>query len=223
MSFPWPQPNEVHIHCVPLAASPAHYVSPEELRRAGRLRDPCKRSLFMASRGLLRAILAGYLKTEPKELRISVGEHGKPYLFGNEVRLNFNLSHSGSLFLLAVAADREVGIDVEQIRDETPFADMARLSFSPREQEELFILPDNLQQSAFYRCWTRKEACMKACGMGFALPSNSFDVSLSPHATSSLSAPTPLSPWSLQDIHVPEGYCAAVAVPGANPVIRYMD
>jgi 4'-phosphopantetheinyl transferase len=226
MPFPLPLANEVHIHGETLATEITRYVSPDEMRRADRLLDPSKRNLFMASRGLLREILGRYLGIQPQEIFFVVGAHGKPFLSANAAsndRLHFNLSHSGTLFLLAVAVDREVGIDVEQLRNDTPFPDMARLAFSPREQRELFALPDHLQRSAFYRCWTRKEAYLKACGMGFDLPSNSFDVSLLPETPASLIAPGDLSHWILQDIRVPDGYCATLAVQESAPIIRYCD
>lgn len=224
--FPRPQDNEVHIHCLPLAADLARYLSSDEMHRADLLLDPDKRNCFMAGRGLLREILGKYLEVQPEELHFTVGAQGKPYLSGNEdnnSRLHFNLSHSGALFLLAVAADREVGIDIELLRTDTPYPDMARLAFSPREQNELFALPEHLQRSAFYRCWTRKEAYLKACGMGFALRSNSFDVSLLPDSPAVLSAPDDSSRWVLQDIAVPEDYSAALAVEGSTPIIRYMQ
>ena len=223
--FPWPQANEVHIHCLPHATEAVHYIAPDEILRANRLIDPDKRTCFVAHRGLLRKILGRYLELQPEELHFVVGEHGKPYLATKDFsknRLNFNLSHSGNLFILAVAADLDVGIDVEEQID-TSFSDMARLAFSPREQKELFELPDHLQQSAFYRCWTRKEAYLKACGLGFALPSNSFDVSLLPDTTTSLFTPNGPGRWYLQDITVPKAYSATLAVNAATPILRYID
>ena len=171
---------------------------------------------------MLREILGGYLGVQPEELHFAVGEQGKPYLCGND-RLHFNLSHSGALFILAVSAEREVGIDIEQRRNDTPFPDMARLAFSPREQEQLFTLPGHLQRSAFYRCWTRKEAFMKACGMGFALQSNSFDISLFQETPVELISPDDLTHWTLEDVAVPDGYCAALAVKRAKPIIHYIQ
>jgi len=223
--FTWPQAHEVHIHCATLDTHTVRYVSPDELQRADRLLDPHKRDLFLASRSLLREILGGYLGIQPEELHVAVGAHGKPYLdtdSANDARLHFNLSHSGSLFLLAIAADREVGIDVEQLRDDTPYPEMARLAFSPIEQLKLFRLPEHLQRGAFYRCWTRKEACLKACGLGFSLPSNSFDITLQPHISSALIVHNLHSIWIIQDITVLSGYCAALAVNGAPPIIRYI-
>ena len=220
---PWPEGNEVHIHCLSLATEVTRYLSPDEITRADRLCDPDKRNIFLAGRGLLREILGGYLGVQPEELCFAVGTQGKPHLSNtsNNNRLHFNLSHSGALFILAVAANREVGIDIEQLLDDIQFPDIARLVFSPREQEELFAFPEHQQRRAFYRCWTRKEACLKASGKGFALASNSFDVSILSDRPVSLIAPDNSSDWLLCDINVPEGYCAALAVKGSAPIIRY--
>ncbi len=218
--FSWPEDNEVHIHCLPLATGVTRYLSSDEILRADRLLDPDKRNSFIAGRALLREILGEYLGVKPEELRFAVGKQGKPYLAANNDQLHFNLSHSGTLFILAVAANREVGIDIELLRNDIPFPDMARLAFSPREQKELFALPDHQQRGAFYRCWTRKEAYLKACGIGFTLASNNFDASLAPDSPATFTAPDESSNWLLCDIIVSEGYCAALAVKGSAPIIH---
>ena len=220
--FPQPRENEVHIHCVTLSGLAPLYISPDEQLRAEQLLNPDKQRNFIASHGLLRAILGGYLGKQPQELHFRVGMHGKPSLSGGDAKLHFNLSHAGYLFLLAIAADREVGIDVEQIRDDTPFAKMAQWAFSPLEQAELFSLPEHQHRGAFYRCWTRKEAYLKACGTGFSVPSNSFDVSLLPEAPARVITPDIQSRWHLYNITVPTDYCAALAVHESAAVIRYM-
>ncbi|MDD2309089.1 MAG: 4'-phosphopantetheinyl transferase superfamily protein [Desulfuromonadaceae bacterium] len=223
--FPWPQDNEVQIHCRHLAANTAYYVSSDEMSRADRLLAPDKKNSFIAGRGLLREILSGYLGIKAEKLHFTVGEHGKPRLLGNKAdngRLHFNLSHSGDLFLLAVGIDREVGIDVEQIRNDTPFRDIARLAFSPDEQQRLLALPDDLQRDAFFRCWTRKEACLKACGMGFALTVNRFEINFFQETPTVFVSPDDLSIWTLEDITAPVDHCAALAVKGAAPIIRYV-
>jgi len=223
--FPFPQGHEVHIHLAYLDSEAVRYISREERLRADQLLDLQKRHSFMIGRGLLREILCRYLGKQPEQLDLAAGDHGKPFLSGSSehnARLHFNLSHSGRLFLLAVAADREVGIDLEQLHNDTPFAAMARLSFSPLEQNDLFCLPDHQQRNAFYRCWTRKEAYLKACGTGFSVPSNSFSVTLLPNSSPSLYGPTSSPAWILQDITAPDGYCAALAVKGAKPIISYL-
>ncbi len=224
--FPWPQKNEVHIHCAIPGTGVVRHASSDEISRADRLLDADKKNCFLACRGLLREILGGYLGIPAKEVFLAVGEHGKPYLStttANKERLHFNLSHSGTMFLLAIAADRDVGIDLEQLSSDTPYPDMARLAFSPREQKELFDLPQHQQLAAFYRCWTRKEAYLKACGSGFAVETSSFDVSLLPKTPAVLVEPNKQPSWLLVDISVPETYYAALAVQGSTPIIRYID
>jgi 4'-phosphopantetheinyl transferase len=107
-----------------------------------------------------------------------------------------------------------VGVDIETIQADKPVHSMARLAFSPREQEDLLTLPSSqLQSTAFYRCWVRKEACLKACGRGFSLPGSSFDV---PICVEKLPQQTLItcnqSLWHVQDIDVPDTCCAALAV-----------
>jgi len=224
--FPWPQENKVHIHRAVLGSEAERYVSLNERVRAERLLDPYKKKRFLAGRGLLREILGGYLGIQPDEVHFTMGEHGKPCLSttaGNKEQLHFNLSHSGTMFLLAITATREVGVDIEQLNNDIPFSDMARIAFSPREQKELFDLPHHLQLAAFYRCWTRKEAYLKASGMGFALKSNRFDVSLLPETPVAVAAPDNQFPWLLWDIDVPLNHCAALAVKGPCTVIHYID
>ncbi len=224
--FPWPQKNEVHIHCAIPGTGVVRHVSSDEISRADRLLDADKKNCFLACRGLLREILGGYLGIPAKEVFLAVGEHGKPYLSttaGNKEQLYFNLSHSGTMFLLAIAVNRDVGIDIEQLNNDISFPAMARIAFSHREQKELFDLPHHLQLAAFYRCWTRKEAYLKACGSGFAIKSSSFDVSLLPESPAVLIEPGKPPSWLLVDISVPETYCAALAVQGSMPIIRYID
>ena len=203
------------------------YLSAEELQRGNRLLDREKRDRFLAGRAILREILAGYLGEEPGSIRLSEGEFGKPHLSDHldADSITFNLSHAGDLLLVAVAAGSEVGVDLEQVRldlADLPYRTMAERYFSPREQEDLFSLPASEQIDAFYRCWTRKEAYLKGTGTGFAQPSNGFDMALLPDQPAALlahrGAPAEVGKWSIRDIQVPQGYCAAVAVEDAGEI-----
>ena len=194
------------------------FLSADELRRGDRLRDKTRRERFLAGRGMLREALAEILGEEPGCIRISEGEFGKPYLSDHlePDSISFNLSHAGSYLLAAFAAGCEVGVDLEQVRQDLPYRAMAERFFSQREQEDLFSLAPQEQLAAFYRCWTRKEAYLKATGTGFSRPSNSFDVSLLPHHAPALLAhrgsPAEIDRWRIMDLCAPQGYCAAVAV-----------
>jgi 4'-phosphopantetheinyl transferase len=226
-----PAEDEVHIRSIAVAGDAPQaelyerLLSPAERVRSGRLLSLQARKLFLAGRCFLRQVLGGYLGIGPECLDLALSEQGKPYLVdesGPGAGLAFNLSHSGELILLAVTSGRQVGIDLERMAGDPPFREMARIAFSPREQEQLFSLPVYLQPAAFYRCWTRKEALMKARGSGFTLPSNCFDVSLLPEdppallGWHNLSEKQPI--WQLFDLAVPPGYCAALAVEGPDPV-----
>ena len=190
----------------------------EELRRGDRLIDRVKAQRFLVGRGVLRQTLAGVVGVEPGEVRFSEGEFGKPYLShqpGGEP-VSFNVSHAGSYLLLAVGHGAEAGIDLEEVREDLDFAPMARRYFSQREQDDLFTLLPEERLAAFYRCWTRKEAYLKGTGTGFSQPSTSFDVSLSPQQAPALLAhrgsPAEVDRWSICDLPMPKGYCAAIAV-----------
>lgn len=208
-----PTQGEVHIWAAPLDHAAGELarleglLSREELIRAGRLLTPQGRNRFVAGRGFLRKTLGRYLGVGGEQVCLGVGEHGKPHLSGEQAGsgLRFNLSHAEELALLAVSGDREVGIDLERVRETLEFRGMAERFLSPQEQAELFSHPPEGQLSAFFRCWTRKEAYLKARGHGFSQPDPDCGT----------------GGWSLVDLTVPEGYCAALAVEGAMPVLRY--
>jgi 4'-phosphopantetheinyl transferase len=216
---PQPGDGEVHMYFIALPHHPSelsrleHLLSTSETDRAGLLKNDHVKKRFIAGRGVLREILGGYLGVAPEKVRIATGEHGKPYLAECAENIRFNMSHTGDVLLLAVSASLEVGVDIETIGTDKPLNDIARIAFSLREQEELLSHPSaHLQTTAFYRCWVRKEACMKASGRGFSLPSNSFDVTCCNQKNPLLTIQCNQSSWHVLDIHVPQRYCAAIAV-----------
>ena len=226
--------NEVNIHFSYLDlrdAEPTHVesiFSPTEISRANRLPAGRARIRFTAGRLFLRETLAAYLDLKPGEILLHEGEWGKPYLVREPGcrPLSFNLSHSADLALLAVSGGNELGADMERVVERRHLVEMARLFFSRRELEELLSLPGDELLTAFYRCWTRKEAYMKGCGRGLSLPSGSFDVSLLPGLSPALLAhrlfPDEPERWSIIDIAAPEGFCAALAYEGGPLKIRYI-
>lgn len=237
-SIPRLEPGEVHIWCntfshdMTALARLESFLAPNELIRAERLRDRSLRHRFVAGRGFLREALAHYLAVEPDHIQLTANEYGKPYLADitglSSRRPYFNLSHSGELVLLAISDNSELGVDVETVHDAMPFLDMMKMVFSKQEQENLLNLPQHLQREAFFRCWTRKEAYLKGCGLGFTLPATSLTVSLLPDEplaiAPSLGTNTACSVhWSLIDLAVPYGYCAALAIEGEPPLLRYLS
>jgi 4'-phosphopantetheinyl transferase len=143
---------------------------------------------------------------------------GKPDLspeFGS--RLTFNLSHSAGLALIAIATDSSVGIDLEYIRAQSDYADVARRFFSAAEVDQLNALPSDRYAEAFFSCWTKKEAYVKACGEGLALPLDSFSV---PLTTDPAHSPVDLCGWSLYTLRPAPGYAGALAIEGTGWRLR---
>ena len=184
-----------------------------ELERAGRFHFEKHRRHFVVARGFLRCVVARYLETRPEVLRFSFGPYGKPALAG-EQSLRFNLSHSHEVALLAVASSVELGVDVEHVRADFASEDIARRFFSRAEVETFDALPKKEQVAAFFRCWTRKEAYIKAIGKGLSQPLDGFDVTLAPEEPAALlhADEDDASRWSLSDIDVGAGYAGALAV-----------
>lgn len=142
-------------------------LSREEQERAQTFKLSTMRDRFVAVRGLLRRILAGYLDVAPESLRFDVSEYGKPGLVCGS--LHFNLSHSADFLMIAVANFADIGIDVETIKARPSLDSLAKRCFSPRELAGWRQLPLDQQLQCFYRLWTKKEAFVKAVGRGIAL------------------------------------------------------
>jgi 4'-phosphopantetheinyl transferase len=192
----------------------------DERQRAERFFFEKDRTHFVVARGLLRVLLGRYLRQDPPRLRFTYGPHGKPALATDPggVALRFNVSHSHGLALYAITRGREVGVDVERIRPDIAQEKIAERFFSPREVTVLRALPTPLQAPAFFACWTRKEAYIKAKGEGLTLPLDQFDVSLAPGEPAALLHtawdPQEAAGWALHDLAPAPGYRAAVAVAG---------
>jgi len=186
-------------------------LEPDELERASRFHFEKHRRHFIVARGFLRSVVARYLETQPEALRFVYGAYGKPGL-ASEHGLRFNLSHSNEVALLAVTLDAELGVDVEHIRADFASEDIARRFFSRAEVETFNALPKEEQVAAFFRCWTRKEAYIKAIGKGLSQALDAFDVTLAPGAAPELTRAEDddVSRWLLRDIHVGEGYAGAL-------------
>ncbi|HLO30242.1 MAG TPA: 4'-phosphopantetheinyl transferase superfamily protein [Anaerolineales bacterium] len=200
-------------------------LSKDEAQRAARFHFPADRDRFIAAHGCLRAVLARYLLCEPDQLIFLTNSYGKPEL--DDHKLEFNLSHSGDLALVAITQDRKVGIDLERIRGGISSQVIARQYFSKSEFAELQALPLEQREAAFFCCWTRKEAYIKAQGLGLSLPLESFDVSLAPKEPAILRATRPdpeeAARWMLFSPEIDPSYQAAVAVEGRDLEFRLWD
>lgn len=197
-------------------------LSSDEAARASRFHFAVDRQRFTISRGLLRTILAGYLGTAPQELSFSYSSKDKPSLAAahSASGVAFNISHSGAVALLAFAHARDLGVDVEQVRSDFEVDAIANRFFSSHERQQLAALPQEKRFEAFFRCWTRKEAYIKATGDGLSLALHQFDVSIVPEDSDALIATRPdeseANLWSLREVSAGDGYVAALCVRGRD-------
>jgi len=190
-------------------------LSPDEQIRADRFVVEPPRRQFIRTRAAMRNILARYIGTSPRSIVFTPGKHGK--LFVKDHRLRFNLSHSGNHALFAAIYDHEVGIDIEYMDRHRAGDDIARRFFSAAEQAELSSYGGAEKERAFFRCWSRKEAVIKALGEGLACPLDSFDVRIDEQNAGLLAlrrTDADISTWKMFSIDVHPDYAAAAAVIG---------
>lgn len=206
-----------------------HLLSPDEVARASRYHFEIDRRRFIAARAGLRIILSGYLNLHPRQINFSYGPQGKPSIAVSldGMTLNFNLAHSGGVALFAVGYETEIGIDVEEIRAEFMKDNIAGRFFSVAEVAQLASLPREMQLQGFFSCWTRKEAFLKAKGVGLTQALDQFSVTVSPHDHARLLEtkwdPHEVSRWSLQSIDVGSDLAAAVAVGGSPRQVSWRE
>ncbi|MDA8175414.1 MAG: 4'-phosphopantetheinyl transferase superfamily protein [Nitrospiraceae bacterium] len=188
-------------------------LSEDELGKASRFRFPDGRNHYMAARGILRQILAGYLETRPGLVRFRYGPSGKPELDSGrgDNTLRFSVSHSGGMALYAFSLGREVGVDIEQISNIPSAAvdDIARQYLPRMEGIWLKACPARMRVKNFFRCWTRREAYLKAIGAGL---SDACPVPVQTACTRQ---------WSTAHLHVHGGYAACIAVQGRGIGLKF--
>jgi 4'-phosphopantetheinyl transferase len=211
----------IHVWITPIGPSSdskvdrfREYLSVDEQDRAERFATDRLRCSFIQARGTLRTLLGRYLGIKPKEVPLSYGPNGKSYVQLNTA-LRFSTSHSHNLALFAFTNGCELGVDIEEVRPLNDMLSIANQFFCPEEASQLASLPDNLRERAFYLCWTRKEAYVKAIGEGLSTPLNMFRVTLQPgepvrflHINSDSTA---AGMWNLHNFLLPESYAGALA------------
>ena len=200
-------------------------LSEDELARADRFVVERPRRQLTITRSVLRRLLGERLGRDPRELEFEYGRDGKPALKGGGA--SFNVSHSHRRALIALALEGVLGVDLEWVREEMRHERVAERYFSVPEREVLRGLPAGEKAAAFFRCWTRKEAWLKAKGTGLRLPLAGFDVTLAPGEPARLLATRfddeEASRWSLAELDAGEGYAAALAWLGEPPRVRVGD
>lgn len=221
---------DVHIWVVPLVAEGAALAAlaatlPREEEQASRrfLHSGARRA-HVTGRAVLRRLLSLYSGRPPQDIAFATDPHGKPAAAGE---LAFNLSHSGELALVAFALHCALGVDVEAVRHSDDWLPIARRFFAPAEAAALARLAAAEREAAFFRCWTRKEAYVKALGLGLAAPLADFEVTFAPGEPARFKRlPAGAGGWSLHDLAVQDGYAAALAhsgPPRALTVCRVAD
>lgn len=187
---------------------------PEEREKAQRYRVERPRSDYILTRGTLRSLLSKYLHSKPQDILFQYTEYGKPFLANSD--LQFNVSHTEGLALLAFVRRRAIGIDVEKVRAQTDVRQLAERFFSVHERRSLRDLAGDELHAAFFRCWTRKEAYIKAKGEGLSLPLHQFDVSIELNPEEALIGTRPdpreAGHWTIRNVTVGSGYAAAIAL-----------
>ncbi len=218
--------DAVHVWCASLDLGPLRVRSlqqtldRDERERAQRYYFEKDRTHFIVARGLLRTILGRYLNMEPSQFRFRYNSYGKPALgkMDGGCLLQFNLSHSHGVALYAITQVREIGVDLEYISEEFPYKQIAEQFFTPREIAVLRLLPRPQQRDAFFNCWTRKEAYVKARGQGHSLPLDEFDVSFLPgepvRLLNTKGNQGETNRWTLQELFPKLGFVAAICVEG---------
>lgn len=225
--------NEIHIWHATITIDKKResdclqFLSQDERQRAARFHFKKDRAGYTAARSILRLLLGHYLNQEPASLRFIYSTHGKPLLNPQSettTNLEFNLSHSAGKALFAFSLNCPVGIDLEHLRTNTDILSLAERFFTPGEYKDLTSLPQEDQLEAFFRCWVRKEAFIKAKEQGLSLGLSKFEVSLKPDELPILKhtfyQEKDAKNWSLFDIEVEDGYKAALAFWGKNAEVR---
>ena len=230
----WPLPpnavklndDEVHVWLVNAGAKDippdllATSLSEEEKERAARFKFVKDRRLYIAAHVALRSLLAKYLRVAADKFHFVSGPQGKPALAPPQAAggLEFNLSHSHEVALVAVARQRAVGVDVEFVKRQFSFDELARRFFTTKEVAALCELPQTLQREAFFKCWTSKEAFLKAKGTGLSGKLDEVVITLAADQQVRINASVP--DWSLTELTLCVGYQGALVVQGAPRPIR---
>lgn len=221
-------PGEIHVWSVRLDP-PAGQVerlgrclSPDEWERANRFRFDKHRRQYVVGRGALRTLLAAYLGTRPELVKFTYGPRGKPFLAPplDAHGLHFNLSNSDELALAGFVLGREIGVDVEYLRRMPDCEQISERFFSESERTVLRSIPFPAKEEAFFNCWTRKEAYLKAVGEGLAAPLDSFDVTLAldepPRMLTLKGDPERAARWFFHHLRPAPDYIGAVAIEGGT-------
>ena len=204
-------------------------LSAEERERAGRFHFAHDRRRFVIRRAVLRHLLAAHLGVSRDAVRLFPGPYAKPAILGQDgpAGLRFSCSHSADLGLVAIARGRELGVDLEQHRPLADAGDLINTIFSPCEIAELKGVPPALKARSFFDCWTRKEAFVKAIGLGLSFPLHRLAVSLAPDQPAALlrveDDPGAVDRWKMLSLDIPPDYSAALVFEGKDANLKCFE
>jgi len=218
--------NEVHIWLVQTNGESISLgdfkdlLSSVEQDRASKFKFETDRRRYITAHAALRSILSSYVNSPARELQFASGPYGKPKLapIHDKKKIAFSLSHSHEVALIAITQGREIGVDVEWVREDFVFDEVAHRFFTTREVAALHALPLHLQREAFYKCWTSKEAFLKAKGTGLSGQLDEVEMGLTDHGVCVKGTVPNLS---LVELTVDGGYVAALVVGGVEPRLTY--
>lgn len=236
MNF-WPLPpaelpaleRSVHVWAVRLdddsvdLGQAREFISANERERAERFKFERDRRRYLIAHAALHGILHRYLPISSEPLSFDYGSNGKPKLSPTigPAGVQFNLSHSNELALLAVTPRGEVGVDIEYVKENFEFQDIAEKFFTAKEVAAMRSLPAELQRRAFFKCWTSKEAFLKAKGTGLSGKLDEVEIALTATQEAQVTAGVP--GWSLAELAHIDGYEAALVVEGLPlPIKHYL-
>jgi 4'-phosphopantetheinyl transferase len=227
------QPDDIHVWRVRTDVDPfvVHRLLPElsddESERAMRLRAPRDRDRFIVRHAVLRLLLARYAHCEPGALTFVAGAHGKPRIAtGPAFSIRFNVSQSSGVALVAFALQREVGVDVERLRDDIDCVAISGRFFAPEEAAAVRTLDAPERRAAFFMYWCCKEAWLKARGDGLSFPLDRCRIAWRPGEPPRLrleDSDGQEQPWSLTVLDPEPGYAGAVVTTDGPIRLRMFD
>lgn len=198
----------------------------DELKRADKFHYKIDRKRYTVTKAFLKIILSKILSVNPVEIRFALNAHGKPKLI-KPADVHFNISHSGNMGMIAVTDVAAIGVDVERYRERMTAGKAAKRFFSEKEVADFLELPEDQKLKGFFNCWTRKEAFIKALGLGLAMPLRDFDVTLKPGEKVKLTDIRKINEtatdWTLKPIPLEIEYAAAFAIKSKSFEDYYWD
>jgi len=222
--MPIPETGDVHVwlarSSTPDVSLPAldQVLDSAEKTAAARFIFDRHRVSYIFAHGVLRQVLGSYLECPPEQVRFGQNAFGKPHISsaGAGADIRFNMSHSGDAVLIGVTSGRHIGVDIELMRQVRDLAAIAKSNFTEAERAFIYSYPPDLQQKAFFTCWARKEAFIKAVGKGLSIAVNTFDSSIpSGQPGTRIVAPKEapdVESWWIADLTVPTEYAGAIAI-----------